>query len=64
MGGHGERFRRRNQPQRAPSAQGKQVMMIRLSPPGANFLHSAWRRLLRGELLAARGQEMGGIGGG
>ena len=31
-------------------------MMIRLSPPGANFLHSAWRRLLRGELLAAHNQ--------
>eukprot|EP00964_Phaeocystis_antarctica_P049683 scaffold28796_cov60-Phaeocystis_antarctica.AAC.4 len=36
-GGHGERLQRREQPQQAPSAQGKQVMR---SAPGANLLHS------------------------
>ena len=36
-GGHGERLRRRKQPQQAPSARGKQVMR---SPPGPNFLRT------------------------
>ena len=57
-GGHGERLRRRKQPQQAPSAQAKQVMR---SPPGANFLHSEGgqlelHRLL--ELVHVRGERL------
>ena len=47
-GGHGERLRRREQPQQAPSGQGEASDEITRRSPhtGANLLHSLARRAL------------------
>ena len=47
-GGHGERLRRRKQPQQAPSAPSAPGKRVTMSPPGANFLHSAASRIVHG----------------